>query len=117
MTDVEAVRTALLALHRELLAEQRIDRERFTGRMSGGEALQAAIEDPRFSWLRSLSEVLTLLDEAEDDVERDAVLVRLRALVDPPDETTSFGRTYLRSLQRHPGVVLAHRDLTAALAQ
>jgi hypothetical protein len=33
----------------------------------------------------------------------------------PPDPGTSFGARYLRALQEYPGVVLAHRDVVAAL--
>jgi len=115
MADTAAVRTALLALHRELLEAQRIDAERFGGRMSSADVLQAAIDDPRFDWLRSLSEIVAQLDGAEDDAEAAGAVDRLRALIHPPDESSSFGRVYLRALQRHPGVVLAHRDVTAAL--
>ena len=33
----------------------------------------------------------------------------------PPDPDTPFGARYLRALQDQPEVVLAHRDVTAAL--
>ncbi len=39
-----------------------------------------------------------------------------RALLAPPDPDSSFGARYLRVLQEHPAAVLAHRDVTAALA-
>src|SRR3712207_861170 len=110
MADTAAVRTALLALHRELLEAQRIDAERFGGRMSAADVLQAAIDDPKFDWLRTLSELVTQLDGAESEAEAEAVADRVRGLLAPPDEGTPFGRQYLRALQRHPGVVLAHRD-------
>jgi hypothetical protein len=115
MTGRDDLRSALLGLHRELLEAQRIDAERFGGRMSAGEVLQAAIDDPRFDWLRTLSELVAQLDGAEDDAETQAAAERVRVLLAPPDEATPFGRQYLRALQRHPGVVLAHRDVTRAL--
>ena len=115
MTAHEDLRPALLALHRELLEAQRIDAERFGGRMSAGEVLQAAIDDPRFDWLRTLSELVAQLDGAESEDEAGAAAGRVRELLAPPDEATPFGRQYLRALQRHPGVVLAHRDVTRAL--
>ena len=40
---------------------------------------------------------------------------RVRALLVEPDPEGSFGRRYLQVLQDEPGVVLVHRDVTAAL--
>jgi hypothetical protein len=117
---MENLRDALLDLHRELLGEQRIQAERFGGRMSASEVLQAAADDLRFSWLKELSELIAALDEARaegDDAAAEAAIARARDLVDPPDPDTAFGARYLRALQDHPGVVLAHRDVTAALAR
>ena len=42
MPDVVAIRRSLLELHRQLLEAQRIQAERFGGRMSSGAVLQAA---------------------------------------------------------------------------
>ena len=112
------LRDALLTLHRELLGEQRIQAERFGGRMSASEVLQAAADDLRFVWLKELSELIAALDEAraeDDEAAAEAAIARARELLDPPDPDTAFGARYLRALQDHPGVVLAHRDVTAAL--
>ena len=93
--------------------------ERFGGRMSASELLQAANEDLRFVWLKELSELIAALDQAvadEDDHATEAQLTKARALVAPPDPDTAFGARYLRALQEHPDVVFAHREATAALA-
>jgi hypothetical protein len=119
MSDTDALRAALLHLHGELLQVQRVQVEQFGGRMSAGELLQAAADDLRFSWLRELSMLLTELDlsrSAGDAPQEAAAVERARALLDPPDPETSFGARYLRVLQEHPAAVLAHRDVTAALA-
>jgi hypothetical protein len=121
MVDVRSLRRSLLKLHRELLQAQRIEAERFGGRMSASETLQAAADDLRFSWIRALSVLISELDEAigTDDSERQAAVDRVvrqaRDLFVPPDPDASFGARYLRALQDHPGVVLAHRDVVAAL--
>jgi hypothetical protein len=115
MTDA---RHALLELHRQLLEAQRQQAERFGGRMTATEVLQAAADDLRFSWLKELSELIAALDQAradEDDAAQAAALTRARELLAPPDPDTSFGARYLQALQDHPEVVLAHRDVTAAL--
>jgi hypothetical protein len=117
--DTTNTRAALLELHRLLLNAQRVQAERFGGRMSAGEFLQAAAEDLRFSWLTQLSEVISRLDQARadgDDEALDAALGEARGLVCPPDAESAFGRRYLQALQDHPEVVFAHRDATLALA-
>jgi hypothetical protein len=117
MTDGRALRAALLA-HKELLEAQRIQAERFGGRMSAGEVLQAAADDLRFDWLRVLSQLIAELDEALATVERervDSVVTRARGLLAPPDAASAFGPRYLQALQDHPAVVFAHRDVVAAL--
>jgi hypothetical protein len=116
--DITAARTALLELHRRLLAVQRIEAERYGGRMNAGELLQAATNDPRFSWLRDLLGRIAQLDQARADADADATesaVSSLRALVAAPDPETAFGSRYLEILQAHPDVVFAHRDATAAL--
>jgi hypothetical protein len=118
MADAVSTRQALLELHRQLLEAQRKEAERFGGRMSASELLQAASEDLRFSWLTELSELIAALDQARADGDADAVeaaLARARGLLAPPDAGTAFGARYLRALQDHPEVVMAHRDATAAL--
>lgn len=115
----EPLRRALLTLHGELLEEQRRSAERFDGRMSAGQVLQAATVDLRFSWLGTLSALMAELDDArgDEDAARHAATVgRLRALLVAPDPTTAFGTRYLRALQDHPAVVFAHRDVVAALS-
>lgn len=115
----DAARRALMQLHRELLEEQRRVLERTHGRMTALQALQAATEDPRFSWLSQLTELITDLDTAgaeHDEPRTAAALARARALFTEPDPSTAFGYRYLAALQDHPAVVLAHRDLVTALA-
>ena len=117
--DTTMARTALLELHRQLLHAQRLQAERFGGRMSASELLQAAAEDLRFSWLTRLSELIAALDQARADADTaatDATLDRARELLCPPDADSAFGRRYLQALQDHPDVVFAHRDATLALA-
>jgi hypothetical protein len=119
MVDVLSVRTALLDLHRRLLQAQRVQVERLGGRMSSSELLQAAADDLRFSWLKELSELISALDQARaeaDAAATDASIERARGLLAPPVPDTAFGARYLKALQDHPEVVMAHRDVTAALA-
>ena len=112
------IRQALLELHARLLEAQRSEVERFGGRMTASEVLQAAADDLRFGWLKELSELVAALDQARADGDEAGVaaaVARARELLAPPDPRTPFGARYLRALQDHPDVVLAHRDVTAAL--
>jgi hypothetical protein len=116
--ELAPLRAALLELHRRLLGAQRIQAERFGGRMTASEALQAAADDLRFSWLKELSELIAALDEATSEGDADAagaLAARAGELIAPPDPGTPFGARYLSVLQEEPAVVLAHRDVTAAL--
>ena len=118
VSDVDSLRDALVELHRRLLATQRIQAERFGGRMSASEVLQAAADDLRFSWLKDVSELVAALDAAvadDDPVAIDLLVARARELLGPPDPDTAFGARYLRVLQEDPSVVIAHRDVMAAL--
>ena len=86
MPDVVSIRRSLLELHRQLLEAQRMQAERFGGRMSADAALQAATEDWRFSWLKELSELIAALDQAradDDAAATEAALARARALLAP----------------------------------
>jgi hypothetical protein len=114
---IEALRTSLLDLHREILAAERFDLERFSGKLSGAEFLQIVTDSLRYSWLLPLSELIVALDEAlaNEEAELSPLLERARALVAPPDGQTAFGTQYLRLLQAAPGVVLAHAATTRAL--
>src|SRR5688500_17154335 len=72
-------RRALLELHRVLLEAVRVEHERENGRVGNAEMLQLVAYDPRFAWLRPVSELIVALDELQampDVTERDAKAVR-----------------------------------------
>jgi len=120
--DLSALRPHLLDLHRRLLEAERVDLERYGGRVTGAEFLQIASQSFRLAWLRPLSELIAAIDEAQEADEAepaaeapDVLVARVRALVAPPDPGTPFGRRYLAMLQVSPAVVMAHSGLVGAL--
>jgi hypothetical protein len=119
--DLPALRPRLLDLHRQLLEAERVDLERYGGRLSGAEFLQIASQSFRLAWLRPLSELIVAIDDALDAPDEEAaetpesLVARVRALVAPPDAGTPFGRRYLAMLQVSPRVVMAHSALVGAL--
>jgi hypothetical protein len=123
-----AIRPALLDLHRELLAAERADMERFQGRLTSAEFLQIATDSLRLAWLAPLLELIVEIDEALEAHDRDpgeapapddleALVDRVRALMAPPSDETPFGRRYTTMLQLNPGVVMAHSGLVQQLGR
>ena len=108
-------RSALLGLHRALIASERIEYERLHGRVeSSGEMLKLVAGDPWFAWLRPLSETIVRLDEmldAEVETGPDDLLqliAQTRALIVNAASEGEFGRRYQAALQRDPNVVMEH---------
>jgi len=118
------IRLRLLRLHRALLDAERVEHERVHGPITPAAFLQLLIADPRFAWLRPLSEIIVGLDEAvlERRTRRenappppdgDALLARARALVFE-SEDPAFANRY-RELSSGAGVAAAHQELLSAL--
>jgi len=62
---LEEVRLALLALHKSLVASERITYEKTIGAIqSPNQFLQLLISDPWFAWLQPLSQLIVSMDEA-----------------------------------------------------
>jgi hypothetical protein len=116
---VKTTRDGLLRLHKALLDSERAAYERDVARItSTGQFLQLVLDDPWFQWLRELSQLVVLIDEAlvaKDPPAADADLERLitqaRALLMPAEAGNGFARRYFEVMQRDPGAVLAHRDM------
>ncbi len=121
--DLRALRTPLLALHKEVLATERRTLEGVHGPLSGAQFLQIVSDPLRYGWLQPFSELILALEDtidAGDDDENeiatpDELLERARGLLLPPNQTTPFGRRYLSLMQREPALVLAHSAVTKLL--
>jgi hypothetical protein len=115
------VRHALLRLHKTLLEWERSGYERIHGRQSSGELLEALLNDPQFSWLRPMSQLIVRIDEMLDEKtppmrnEVDAVISQVKALTSPSETGNTYQRRYDMALQTHPDAVFAHRDVLALL--
>ena len=107
LPPTDDLRTALLALHKALLAAERQSVERVHGRLSNAEYLQIVQDPLRYGWLKPFTELIL----AFDDEEPGDLVERTKELLVPPKQKTPFGRRYLSLMQREPALVLAHRDL------
>ena len=119
LTDV---RHGLLGLHKALIVAEQLTFERIYGRVdSTGQLLQLVMNDPWFTWLHPLSNMVVRIDELLDGdeeltVEDVAVLLtEVRGLIRPSELGDGFERSYYEALQRAPDVVMAHCEMKKLL--
>ena len=117
--DRDALRSALLALHKALLAAERQNVERVHGPVSNVEFLQIVQDPLRYGWLKPFTELILAFDDDDDDEEAgggpEELAERSRELLVPPKQKTPFGRRYLSLMQRDPALVMAHAALVKQL--
>jgi len=119
LTDV---RHGLLGLHKALIVAEQLTFERIYGRVdSTGQLLQLVMNDPWFTWLHPLSNMVVRIDELMDgDEELTAedvaiLMTEIRALIRPSERGDGFERSYYEALQRAPDVVMAHCEMKKLL--
>ena len=117
-----SVRHGLLGLHKSLIVAEQLTFERVYGRIdSTGQLLQLVMNDPWFTWLHPLSNMVVRIDELldnEDDLTTEEVaeiVFQVRALIRPSEEGDGFERSYYEALQRAPDVVMAHCEMKKLL--
>ncbi len=116
------LRNKLLYLHKMLLDAERITYEKVRGRVSSEELLQLVIDHEQFAWLHRISQLIVHIDEmleadtpvSQQDVQN--LIANTRTLLTPSELGNGFARKYYAALQRDPGVVLAHAEVTEVLA-
>ena len=118
------VRRSLLGLHKALIIAEQLTYERINGRVgSTGQLLQLVLNDPWFTWLHPLSQLVIRVDELLDgDTEPTApevehLLSEVRALIRPSEEGDGFERSYYEALQRAPDVIFAHVEVKKLLTK
>ncbi len=119
---LQALRTALLGLHKALVDSERVEYEKIMGKIqSPNHFLQLLVSDPWFAWLSPLSQLIVSVDEALDSETpltegADNALVKQCAELLVVGETgQGFPRHYFEALQRDPDVVLAHAQVAKLL--
>jgi len=118
------MRGSLLGLHKALILAEQVTYERINGRVaSTSELLRLVLNDPWFTWLHPLSQLVVRIDELLDDeselslVEVEHFLMEARALIRPSEEGDGFERSYYEALQREPDVIFAHVELKKLLTK
>lgn len=114
------LRLGLLALHKALLAMERINFEKVSGRVTTGELLQLVINHPQFSWLRIISALVVQIDEMLD-ADEPVTAMQVSSLVASArqlltaSENKEFSAKYQAALQQEPEVVMFHSDVMKVL--
>ena len=109
---MDALRTALLALHKSVLSVERRQLERVHGSLSNAAFLQIVQDPVRYGWLKPFTALILAIDDPEHGGD---VAAEARELLKPPKAETPFGRRYLSLMQREPGLVVEHRNVTRLL--
>ena len=110
------LREAMLPLHKALLDFERVGYEATFGKIqSPYQFLKLVINDPWFTWLAPMTQLITVMDEMLDAKEEpltvaavDAVAERVKTLLVATEGGEGFSRHYDEALQQNPDVVLAH---------
>ena len=112
---LNALREALLQLHKALLESERISYEASFGHIvSPYHFLHLLNSDPWFAWLAPVTRLLAAVDEMLDapapltTANVESVVRQTGSLLVATTEGEGFSRHYDEALQRSPDVVLAH---------
>jgi hypothetical protein len=118
------LRRGLLGLHKALIVAEQLTYERINGRVSStGQLLQLVLNDPWFTWLHPLSQLVIRIDELLDEemeptaVEVEHFVAEVRTLIRPSEEGDGFERSYYEALQRAPDVIFAHVEVKKLLTK
>lgn len=118
-----ALRNQLLSLHKILmLAERALYEKEGNVIRSPNHFLQLLTGDARFAWLRELSQLIVMIDEAMEEKPRitterkDALVNEARILLTGSNEVGSFAARYAAMMERVPSIATAHAEISKAFA-
>lgn len=121
----ERIKTAsrsFLRLHKALLDTTKSEYETQNGPIpSPNVYLQLVIDDPHFAWLRKLSSMIALFDEATSlrrpatEIEAIALINEAKVLLNFEDPDTAFNDRLQTALQNSPQAVPGYNELLKLL--
>lgn len=108
---------AMLRLHKILLDGEKANYEAKNGQIQGTNAyLQLVLDDENFSWLRKISALIALIDEAvsvrrpASESDAQALLDETRILLNFEEADENFNDKFQTALQNNSDAVLNHND-------
>ena len=118
-----ALRNQLLSLHKLLMNVEKAAYERTEKvTLSPLKLLQLLTEDERFSWLRQLSQLVVVMDEAMEekppisDERKDALVAEAKHLLTGSTEPGSFAVRYAALCEREATVAEANAEISKSFA-
>lgn len=113
---------AFLRLHKTLLDGAKADYEEKNGKINGANHyLQLVIDDPHFAWLRKMSSLIALVDEATSlrrpasETDAQALLSEAKQLLEFQDADEDFNNKFQSALQGNSDAVINHNDALGVL--
>ncbi|MBL9144498.1 MAG: hypothetical protein JNM99_12535 [Verrucomicrobiaceae bacterium] len=117
------LRNQLLSLHKILMLAERALYEKEGNVIQGpNHFLQLLTGDARFAWLRELSQLIVMIDEAMEEKppitteRKDALVNEARLLLTGSNESGSFASKYAAMMERVPSIATAHAEISKAFA-
>jgi hypothetical protein len=108
---------AMLRLHKTLLDAAKLDYEALNGAITNvNQYFQLVIDDPHFAWLRKISSLIALIDEAVSvrrpatETEAKGLENETQLLLNFQDLDEKFNEKFQTALQKNPAAVLNYND-------
>lgn len=121
---LKAVSKSLLRLHKTLLDAAKAEYETRNGAIANANHyLQLVLNDAHFAWLRKISALVALIDEAASvrrpakETEARALLDETRALLNFEEADEEFNDKFQTALQSNSDAVINHNDALGFAAQ
>lgn len=117
-----ALRNQLLSLHKLLMNAERAAYEKEGNVIeSPMQFLQLLMEHERFAWLRQLSQLVVMMDEAMEEKppitkeRKDVLVAEARHLLTGSEEPGSFAVRYAKAREHAPAAAVAHAEICKSL--
>jgi hypothetical protein len=108
---------SLLRLHKTLLEGTKADYEKLNGPIaSPNQYLQLVLDDAHFAWLRKMSTLIALIDEATSlrrpatESEARALLGEAKLLLNFEDADEDFNDKFQNALQKNADAVISYNE-------
>ena len=113
---------AMLRLHKTLLEGEKAKYEATNGKIPNANVyLQLVLDDAQFAWLRKLSALIALMDEAASvrrpatETDAQALINETRNLLNFEEADENFNDRFQTALQNNSDAVLNHNDARSFL--
>ena len=109
---------AFLRLHKILLEAEKAKYEAANGAIANANIyLSLVLDDPHFAWLRKISSLVALIDEAASirrpasETEADALINEAKLLLNFQDGEADFNDKFQNALQENKDAVLSYNEI------